>query len=525
MNFASAAPLRTVVLDTATQKPLLLEHGPAVRGKAEAFRRAGFASEAHLLSGIACGLAGEAYDAVGHFRAWLDEDRVASRLALVKDEESSDYAVWLVTPAPPGLDTAGKGRFIADLVRNPVPVDLSAAAAVAWGIMLLTAGRAAEAVAYLTRVRRARPHYVVDSAEAAASLAASGEPVPAFLDFYVGKEPRYFLDKFCAKPFTDFEISPDGSVHICCPAYLPTPVGNVRTERADEILNADRAQRIRRSILDGSFKYCNPSRCKLIKEQRLTRRDAIADPDMREIVAAGRTVVAAARDVRLSYDPTCNLSCPSCRVEPIVAKGAALDFVMRTTDDVVLPLLRRARTVLMNGYGDVFASRSCRRILGAIDRGDFPDLTVDIITNGVLFTEREWNKLPKLHDRVRHVRVSIDAATEATYRSVRRGGDFAKLKRNLAFLARLRRSGVIRRLSLSYVYQQENLDEMIPFAEWARALGCDGVIFEPIMDWQTYPDDEYRARAVHHPDHPLHARFRTIASDPRLRAPFVELTK
>ena len=523
MASALPATLHTVLLDRSRPRPVLLEPGAPLRREADRLRRAGGSAEAALLSGIDAALDNEAYDAVPHFRAWLAAKDAPSRLALVKDGDAGDYSVWLVTPVSPGLDTAGKGRFITDLIHNPLPVAFAAAAAVAWGLCLLDAGRAAEAVEYLTRVHRVRPHSLVHTARDAASLVASGQEVPDSMAFFVGRESTYYRDRFCEKPFTDFEISPNGDVHICCPAYLPSPVGNARHDRLDDILNSRRARRIRESILQGTFKYCDPARCKLIRSNVLPKRDAVVDPELRDVMATGRTTVTHARDVRLSFDPTCNLSCPSCRTELIVAKGNQLDFVMRATDKIALPLLRQARSVLMNGYGDVFASRSCRRILGTVNRRDFPNLRLDFITNGVLFTEREWNKFPNIHDMVGSVRVSIDAATEETYRSVRRGGDFGKLQRNLEFLAGLRRTGVLDQFMLSFVYQSENMEEMIPFVEWGHALGCDFVVLEPLMDWKTYPNAEFVERAVHLPDNPLNARFREIVTDPRFQHPMVSL--
>lgn len=312
----------------------------------------------------------------------------------------------------------------------------------------------------------------------------------------------YFKDKFCDRPFKDFEVTTRGDVYICCPNNVPIPVGNVyAAESTAAVLNSPAAQVIRNSVMGNDFKYCRWMQCKQL-------RGGILSSELRGKV---QPVVERARKVRLSYDTTCNLWCPSCRKERMTAKGEQLERILKVTDDVVLPALKGADACMMNGYGDVFASQACRKILSSLSRATHPGLSLDFITNGVLFTETEWEKFPGIHDMVRHLRVSIDAATEGTYRSVRRGGDWTKLQENLRFMSRLRGEGRIRPFSISFVYQIENYMEMADFARMGAAIGCDMVILEPLMDWNSYPRAEFELRAIHHPSHALHELFRAEA--------------
>ncbi len=244
----------------------------------------------------------------------------------------------------------------------------------------------------------------------------------------------------------------------------------------------------------------------------LPDRDELADPDMRHHVGASDPFIVAPRHVRLSYDSTCNLFCPSCRTHKIAVKGEEFDEVMRITEEVVKPVLRGARTAMMNGYGDIFASRSCRRLLEVVNEKDYPHLKFDFITNGVLLTEKEWAKFPNVHGMVDSIRVSIDAATKPTYDLVRLGGDFERLSSNLEFMAGLRRSGTIQKFMISMVVQRENFREMAEFLDWGVRLGCDWVVFEVLQDWNVLGKEGFQARAVHLPDHPLHEEFRKAAA-------------
>src|SRR3989344_3044048 len=141
----------------------------------------------------------------------------------------------------------------------------------------------------------------------------------------------------------------------------------------------------------------------------------------------------------------------------------------------------------MNGYGDVFASRACRKILETANTEEYPNLKFDFITNGVLFTAEEWAKFPGIHRMARSIRVSIDAACKETYDRIRLGGDWDVLMKNLEFIAALRRQNTIQRFMISMVIQEGNFTEMADFARMAKQLGCDAAIFEPIMNWNTFP--------------------------------------
>src|SRR5690348_1538283 len=52
-------------------------------------------------------------------------------------------------------------------------------------------------------------------------------------------------DRFCAKPFESFELQENGSVHLCCPAWLRQRAGNLNDATANDIWNSPAAQEIR----------------------------------------------------------------------------------------------------------------------------------------------------------------------------------------------------------------------------------------------------------------------------------------
>ena len=65
---------------------------------------------------------------------------------------------------------------------------------------------------------------------------------------------------YCTRPFEFFETYDDGSIGFCCPSwYNNYEIGNINDNSIEEVWNGEAAQELRRSILDGSFRYCDES--------------------------------------------------------------------------------------------------------------------------------------------------------------------------------------------------------------------------------------------------------------------------
>jgi MoaA/NifB/PqqE/SkfB family radical SAM enzyme len=323
-------------------------------------------------------------------------------------------------------------------------------------------------------------------------------------------------DFFCPHPFESFELRHNGDVHTCCPAWLPVPIGNFHRQKPDEIWNSAAAQVIRSSILDGSYRYCSRIHCTAIVNRRLPRRADLADPYHQEIVA--RKLVRLERRplrVLMSQDRSCNLSCPSCRTNAILARKNEQDRLNEIFETVILPLLRDARQVKITGSGDPFASGHYRHVLKRLSRREFPQLRVQLQTNGLLLDRRAWDELG-LDGLVESVWVSIDAALPETYAIVRRGGSFDRLLQNFRFLEALRRQGRIGRLRLDFVVQARNFREMPDAVAIARAFGFDRIYFQMVRNWGTFTVAEFDGHFIGSPDHRDYGEFLEVLRHPNL---------
>nr|VFJ69641.1 MAG: Iron-sulfur cluster-binding domain-containing protein [Candidatus Kentron sp. FW] len=328
--------------------------------------------------------------------------------------------------------------------------------------------------------------------------------------------------RFCDYPFTRFETNPDGDIRVCCKSWLSVPIGNLTGGHPREIWNSEPAAYIRRSILDGRFTYCSRARCPKILNRVLPYRDELTEPFQRDLLETGSVVLGAGpRDIKLNHDYSCNLSCPSCRSAVITAGSEERARLDRAAESLLFPLLEEARVVEITGSGDPFASAHFKGILKRISRTEFPDLMIDLFTNGQLFTKKMWDHL-ELAGLCRRVVVSVDAVEPDTYHCLRRGGDWTRLMRNLDFIAELRRAGEFQRVVLVFVVQRENYRQIPDFIRLTRRFGFDEAFLQMIARW-SQPVAEYEQNNVGLPDHPLHGDFLKVLRDPTLKDPVVNL--
>ena len=323
---------------------------------------------------------------------------------------------------------------------------------------------------------------------------------------------HYLRTHFCTAPFRQLETAPTGLAYVCCPVWLPTPIGTLETD-PEKLWNSEAAKKIRDSIVDGSFGYCNHTHCAAITNRTLIPR---ASARAQAIMARYKSGAEMLPDhVKLSHDKSCNLSCPSCRAGTYAANSAKQAKLDQLTETTLLPLLREAKSVLVTGSGDPFGSKHFRNLLKRLNSGEFPNLRIDLISNGQLLDARAWTELG-LKNRVRRVEISIDAAQADTYAIVRRGGTFDRLLKNLAFLRDMRRTGQIKRLQYSMVVQTLNYKEMPAFVRLGEEYAADVISFNMIRQRDIFAKDEYIEAFIGSPDHPEYENFCQILEAPEL---------
>ena len=299
---------------------------------------------------------------------------------------------------------------------------------------------------------------------------------------------------YCTRPFEFFETHDNGNVGFCCPSWINNyHIGNINENSVEEVWNGEPAQELRRSILDGSFKYCDKNVCPHLRSkthcvqtlhqiEQVTERgwDLVAD-DIRN----NKTVLDhKPLLLHFGYDRSCQLACPSCRLEVIMENGKKKEYILGLQDKLRKEAFEDAKTFTITGSGDPFASPVFRELLMTLQEHEAPNLEyIQLLTNGLLI-DTYWDKISDFaRDKIKHISISIDASSEDTYKKVRKGGSWDRLIENLEFTKKLRNEGQIISFNTSFVVQSDNVEEMVSFVDLCEKYDVG------LVQFQTYEPD------------------------------------
>jgi hypothetical protein len=373
----------------------------------------------------------------------------------------------------------------------------------------------------------------------AAAAESKGHRHPAFSGLR-----EYLAGSFCDRPWTCLDLNAydikAGYLSVC-DAWSPVFIGGVHQNSLFEIWNSRMTQEYRKSILDGSFRYCSKLRCPHISGRTLPKRpaapkcvqqehsavpgveknredDATAKPE-----AWGLINKMGPTSVCIGVDRNCNLACPQCRADFHVSKKSEEEEANRILGLFSPEFMSSVRSLRMNTAGEVFFGKPSRRFLKSLTREQFPDLRFDLISNGQLLNRRTFDEFD-LRNRMVSLSISMDAATEATYRIVRRGGDFSRLLSNLAFLDSLRhQKGEKFTLFLEFIVSAWNFREMPLFVRLAKQFHADRVVFGAIFN-AHFTKDEFSQIDIADTQHPSHSEFLEVLNAPELCDPIVMIS-
>lgn len=317
----------------------------------------------------------------------------------------------------------------------------------------------------------------------------------------------------CNTMLNHLEILERGNTRFCCTTFVNRGIDNILNKSYDEVWRSNMHKILCLSIENKTFSFCDKSMCPLFVGKKPEYVE-LAEEDYREMKPSHEVLA-------VGYDPSCNLSCRTCRPKLHSAKDDELDIVNRITDKIIKEYLGKSRFLVLAGGGEVFASPAYKRIYRSSEC-NLP--FIRLLTNGMLFTKKNWENFTKGKDAKIMLTVSIDAATKSTYEYIRRNGNFDVLKANMEFASRLRKNGSLSYLRINFVVQRENFKEMIPFVEWGRELGVDEVFFTKILNWGTYTKDEFEQISMMEQDGiTSKAELKTVLDHPVMKDKIVDL--
>lgn len=319
----------------------------------------------------------------------------------------------------------------------------------------------------------------------------------------------------CGIPFANLEFE-DSKRFLCCDGWLKNYLPD--NSSPYDSWNSKEANEIRESILDGSYKYCDSKICPYLHQLEtfgdvgtiapIYHKDKLPNLLEKLVEEHKQGKLNSPRTIQFSFDKSCNLKCPSCRVEMIMANSKKIKLVKQNISDIQDAFGEKVTTLYITGTGDPFVSVGFRDFLRDFDRTKWPSLEkIHLHTNATRWTKEMWNSMKNVHPYIKSCEISIDAATKDTYENkVRIGGDWEVLIKNLKFIATI---PTLKSVKTSFVVQKHNYKEMKPFYDLMLEIFGKkvNVFFGKITNWGTFTESEYKEHQVWNPSHPEHSYF------------------
>ena len=328
----------------------------------------------------------------------------------------------------------------------------------------------------------------------------------------------------CTVPFKHIEIHPTGNISACCHTWLPVWVGNILTDSIDDIVNNTERRRVQDNMRQGIFNDCN--------DQCPQLNSLLHDRPTWDIIPIKQLDTELEKYpmwIYFCYDLSCNLQCPSCRNELIVWKphdkndinGQKIKQIHIKTKELIERMLKEHKRVNLSitGSGDPFASPLYWEYLLELSSKPIAEnLFIVLQTNGVMMTPENLNAIKPIWKNISCINLSVDAATEETYKIVRKNGNFKKLKRNLEYL-----DDLIYKKSFpknfnwqtNIVVQKANFRELKEFVEWQLAYKSKPKIWTNLIaQWYHMSDEDFDDMAIWQEGHPDRQELITILQDP-----------
>ena len=292
-----------------------------------------------------------------------------------------------------------------------------------------------------------------------------------FENYRIDTNKNLKIKNRCPRPYDTLLIDKQGSCYACeCTSWLPQSIGNLQIKSLDEIIGSDMRQHLQSSITDGTYRYCNEHQCSYLKS------NTVLDSRPQHI-----------KHLRLAFDESCNLRCPSCRTGLIFHKEGKEFARRKLLADKVNTWLHTCEQdvqVHIGSDGDPFASHVYRHFMENTPVKD--NIKYSMLTNGLMFKEFHL-KVPHVINNLTKLGISIDGASKETYEKLRIGGRWEKILEGLECIAELKTKHDFQ-FDLHMVVQQDNWHELEEMLKLGRRYGVDRIYFNKIEDWNTNID-------------------------------------
>jgi MoaA/NifB/PqqE/SkfB family radical SAM enzyme len=218
-------------------------------------------------------------------------------------------------------------------------------------------------------------------------------------------------------------------VYPCCARFVSNSLGNLVEDSFDKIWNGCSMQKLRESIIDGSYRYCDLKTCMSFSNKNKNEFNEFFDEENRDSLK--KINDKPPEIVKLSYDKHCNIRCVTCRDTFVINSRDEEKRLDSMIDTVLLPLCAKAKYLMLDGSGEALSSPHCRKLIKNAAKM-FPSLRFCLITNGILADKDNFEELGIL-DRLHSLSFSLNAAKKKTYIKFMRNSNYDKVIKNIEY--------------------------------------------------------------------------------------------
>lgn len=171
---------------------------------------------------------------------------------------------------------------------------------------------------------------------------------------------------------------------------------------------------------------------------------------------------------------TCNLRCRHCYQDNYKFQDMDFDVLKKIADEIINTLTKWGMygRISLTG-GEPFASKHLHELFQYLDDNN-RIVTIDILTNGTLITDKDIEKLKK-YKKLHQIQISLDGGTAEIHDSVRGEGNFNKA---ISSIRKLKAAGI--EVALMYTLQNLNKDDYNNYIDLAINENVDAITIERV---------------------------------------------
>lgn len=312
-------------------------------------------------------------------------------------------------------------------------------------------------------------------------------------------ERRDIMMKVCKHGLESIWVNhANGEVRIC--GWTSYVIGTLTENTIEELWHGEKAEEFRKSMLDGSYCFCDRKECPYCANESL-------DETQIEYIVPQYPL-----KVNLSYEENCNYCCVFCRKEKYVP-GRDEGEKIKKIENELNKFINNVDTIAANGVGEVFCSPSALSILGKINN---PNIKIELESNGSLFNESNWKKLSNLENNFITVAITVHSFQKDIYQELSGTSlPVENIIKNLYFIKSLREKGVINSFELATVVCQRNFREMPEYVRYAlKEFNPDSIRLRFFKPYAVQDRATEWFLDVRNPYHPEYKEFKKIMENP-----------